>query len=139
MAAIRKITVTVCKGPGTNEEPHVLPKIKPGRKELSKTSFCYIFRAKKEPCMSATYQLTIELPQSVKDKLPHGEKTAKQLIAMDLYKKGGVSVAWAARVAGMDRFSFADRLVESGIEIRQQTAEEVMADADKLERLLASS
>ncbi|GHT57793.1 hypothetical protein FACS1894109_10710 [Spirochaetia bacterium] len=64
---------------------------------------------------------------------------AKQLIAMDLYKKGGVSVAWAARVAGMDRFSFADRLVENGIEIRQQTAEEVMADADRLERLLASS
>ena len=89
--------------------------------------------------MSDTYQLTIELPQSAKDKLPHGEKTAKQLIAMDLYKKGGVSVAWAARVAEMDRFSFADRLVENGIEIRQQTAEEVMADVDKLERLLASS
>lgn len=30
--------------------------------------------------MSDTYQLTIELPQSAKDKLPHGEETAKQLI-----------------------------------------------------------
>jgi predicted HTH domain antitoxin len=89
--------------------------------------------------MPDTYQLTIELPQTVKDLLPDTEQEAKQLIAMKLYQNGGVSVAWAAEVAGMDRYSFADLLTENSIPIRQSTAEEVMADADKIERLLANA
>jgi predicted HTH domain antitoxin len=89
--------------------------------------------------MSDTYQLTIELPQTVKNLLPDTEQEAKRLIAMKLYQNGGVSVAWAAEVAGMDRYSFADLLIDNNIPIRQSTAEEVMADADKIERLLAAA
>jgi predicted HTH domain antitoxin len=88
--------------------------------------------------MSDTFQYTVTLPQSVKRHLPDPEQETKRLIAMDLYKKGGCSVAWAARVAGMGRYEFADLLIKNGIEIPQQTVEEVMADADKIERLLAS-
>jgi hypothetical protein len=39
----------------------------------------------------------------------------------------------------MGRYEFADLLIENGIEIPQQTAEEVMADADRIARLRASS
>jgi hypothetical protein len=49
--------------------------------------------------MSATFQYTVTLPQSAKPHLADPEKETKQLIAMDLYKKGGVSGAWAAAVA----------------------------------------
>jgi predicted HTH domain antitoxin len=89
--------------------------------------------------MSDTYRLTIELPQTVKALLPDAEQEAKRLIAMKLYQNGGVSVAWAALVAGMDRLAFASLLADYKIPIRQSTAEEVMADADKIECLLASS
>jgi predicted HTH domain antitoxin len=88
--------------------------------------------------MPDTYQLIIELPQTVKDMLPNPAQEAKQLIAMKLYQNGGVSVAWAAKVAGIDRYSFACLLTDNNIAIRQPTAEEVMADADKIEQLLAS-
>jgi predicted HTH domain antitoxin len=89
--------------------------------------------------MSDTYRLTIELPQTVKTLLPDAEQEAKRLIAMKIYQNGDVSVAWAARVAGMDRFAFASLLADYNIPIRQSTAEELMADADKIEYLLASS
>jgi predicted HTH domain antitoxin len=85
--------------------------------------------------VSDTYQLTIELPQTVKDLLPDAGQEAKRLIAMKLYQNGGVSVAWAAEVAGMDRYSFADLLTDNNITIRQQTLEQVMADAASLKQL----
>jgi predicted HTH domain antitoxin len=88
--------------------------------------------------MSDTYQLTIEIPQTVKNLMPDVDQEVKKFLAMKLYKKGGCSVAWAAGVAGMGRYEFADLLIENGIEIPQQTIEEVIADADKIERLLAS-
>jgi predicted HTH domain antitoxin len=85
--------------------------------------------------VSDTYQLTIELPQTVKDMLPDAAQEAKRLIAMKLYQNGGVSVAWAAEVAGMDRYSFADLLADNNIPIRQQTLEQVMADVESLKQL----
>ncbi|WP_010252952.1 UPF0175 family protein [Treponema primitia] len=85
--------------------------------------------------MSDTYQLTIELPQTVKDMLPDAAEEAKRLIAMKLYQNGGVSVAWAAEVAGMNRYSFADLLADNNIPIRQQTLEQVMADVESLKQL----
>jgi predicted HTH domain antitoxin len=88
--------------------------------------------------MPDTFQYTVTLPQSVKLYLPDPEQETKRLIAMNLYKKGGCSIAWAASVAGMGRYEFADLLIENGIEIPQQTVEDVMADADKIERMLAS-
>jgi predicted HTH domain antitoxin len=88
--------------------------------------------------MSGTYQVTIDLPQSVKPFLPNPEQELKRLLAIDLYKKDGYSIAGAAQVAGMNRYAFADLLLENGIEIQQQTVEEVMADADKIERILDS-
>jgi predicted HTH domain antitoxin len=60
----------------------------------------------------------------------------KRLLAIDLYEKDGYSVAGAAQIAGMDRYAFADLLLENGIEIHQQTVEEVMADADKIALIL---
>lgn len=89
--------------------------------------------------MSDTYQLTIELPQTVKTLLPDAEQEAKRLIAMKIYQNGDVSVAWAAHVAEMDRFAFASLLADYHIPIRQSAAEEVMDDVDKIEYLLASS
>jgi predicted HTH domain antitoxin len=66
------------------------------------------------------------------------EQETKRLIAMDLYKKGGVSVAWAAAVAGMNRMAFASLLADNNIPIRQQTVKEVMADVASLEELLGN-
>jgi predicted HTH domain antitoxin len=86
--------------------------------------------------MSDTFQYTVTLPQSARLHLAEPEQETKRLIAMALYKKGGVSVAWAATVAGMNRMAFASLLVDNNIPIRQQTAEEVMADAASLEDLL---
>jgi predicted HTH domain antitoxin len=79
---------------------------------------------------------TVTLPQSAKPHLTEPEQETKRLIAMDRYKKGGVSVAWAATAAGMNRMDFASLLVDNNIPIRQQTAEEVMADVASLEELL---
>jgi predicted HTH domain antitoxin len=89
--------------------------------------------------MTETYHLTIELPQAVKRLLPDAEDEAKRLLAMKIYQNGGVSVAYAAEIAGMDRFAFADLLGDYNIPVRGPTCEQVMADADDLERLLASS
>jgi predicted HTH domain antitoxin len=86
--------------------------------------------------MSDTFQYTVTLPQSVKPLFTEPEQETKRLIAMNLYKKGGVSVAWAASVAGMDRIAFEFLLSENNIPIRQQTAEQVMADAASLDELL---
>jgi predicted HTH domain antitoxin len=85
--------------------------------------------------MSDTFQYTVTLPRSAKPHLEKPEQETKRLIAMDLYKKGGVSVAWAAAVAGMNRMAFASLLVDNNIPIRQQTVEEVMADVASLEEL----
>ncbi|GHT87955.1 hypothetical protein AGMMS50268_20840 [Spirochaetia bacterium] len=85
--------------------------------------------------MSDTYQLTIELPQTVKDILPDVAQEAKRLIAMKLYQNGGVSVAWASEVAGMNRVSFANLLADNNIPIRQQTFEQVMNDVESLKQL----
>ena len=79
--------------------------------------------------MSDTFQYTITLPQSVKSHFTEPERETKQFIAMNLYKKGGVSVAWAAAVAGMNRIAFEFLLSENNIPIRQQTVEQEMADA----------
>jgi predicted HTH domain antitoxin len=89
--------------------------------------------------MMETYNLTIELPQSVKSLLSDAEGEAKRLLAMKIYKNGGVSVAYAAEIAGMNRFAFADLLADYHIPIRGPTYEQAMADADDLECLLASS
>jgi predicted HTH domain antitoxin len=88
--------------------------------------------------MTETYHLTIELPQSVKNLLPDAEGEAKRLLAMKIYQNGGVSVAYAAEIAGMNRFVFADLLADYNIPIRGPTCEQAMADADDLECLLAS-
>jgi predicted HTH domain antitoxin len=56
--------------------------------------------------MSDTYQLTIALPKDVQRELPNAETRVKQLLAMDLYKKGGCSMGWAAMVAGMSLLDF---------------------------------
>jgi predicted HTH domain antitoxin len=84
-----------------------------------------------------TYYLTIELPQSVKTLLPGAGDEAKRLLAMKIYQNGGVSVAYAAEIACMDRFSFTALLADYNIPIRGPTGEQAMADADDLERSLA--
>jgi predicted HTH domain antitoxin len=89
--------------------------------------------------MTEMYHLTIELPQAVKSLLPDAEDEAKRLLAMKIYQNGGVSVAYAAEIAGMNRFAFADLLGDYNIPIRGPAYEQVRADADDLERLLASS
>ena len=84
------------------------------------------------------YHLTIELPQSVKSLLPDAEGEAKRLLAMKIYQNGGVSVAYAAGIAGMNRFAFADLLADYNIHVRGPTCEQVMADVDDLECLAAA-
>jgi predicted HTH domain antitoxin len=87
--------------------------------------------------MMETYQVTVELPQSAKNLLSDAEGEARQLLAMKIYRNGGVSVAYAAEIAGMNRFAFTDLLADYHIPIRGPTYEQAMADADDLECSLA--
>jgi predicted HTH domain antitoxin len=83
--------------------------------------------------MSDTYQLTIELPQTVKVLLPDGEQEAKQLIAVKLYQNGSVSSGRAAEIAGMNRIDFETYLSKQKIPISNLTFEQVMADVASLD------
>jgi predicted HTH domain antitoxin len=85
--------------------------------------------------MDALYQLTIDLPSSVKEKLPDLEQEAKRLIAMKVYQNGGVSVGYAAEIAGMDKFDFEFLLADNHIAIRGPTFEQVKEDARKLHEM----
>jgi predicted HTH domain antitoxin len=86
--------------------------------------------------MSDTFQLTIELPQTVKDFLPDTGQETKRLIAVKLYQDRSVSIGRAAEIANMNRIDFETYLSKQKIPISNLTYEQVMADVTSLDELL---
>jgi predicted HTH domain antitoxin len=86
--------------------------------------------------MSDTYQLTIELPRTVKTLMPDAGQEAKRLIAVKLYQDRSVSVGRAAEIAGMNRIDFETYLSEREIPVSNLTYEQVMADVASLDEIL---
>jgi predicted HTH domain antitoxin len=80
--------------------------------------------------MSDTFQLTVELPQTVKDLLPNAEQELKQYLAVKLYQNQSVSIGKAAEIACMDTIEFQYCLAAQKIPISNLSFEQVMADAD---------
>jgi predicted HTH domain antitoxin len=89
--------------------------------------------------MSDTYQLTIEIPQTVKTLMPDVDQEVKKFLAMKLYQNHSISMGRAAEIAGINRIDFEFLLAENNIPIPSQTYEEVIADADRIARLRSSS
>jgi predicted HTH domain antitoxin len=85
--------------------------------------------------MVDSYHLTIDLPQSVKTILLDAEQEVKHFLALKMYQKGSVSIGYAAEIAEMDRVSFEFLLADNKIPISNPALEQVMADADSIDRL----
>jgi predicted HTH domain antitoxin len=89
--------------------------------------------------MSDTFQLTIEIPQAVKNLMPDVDQEVKKFLAMKLYRNHSVSMGRAAEIAGINRIDFEFFLAENNVAIPNQTCEEVIADADRIAQLRSSS
>ena len=83
-------------------------------------------------------QLVIDLSADILLTLNESETDVKQRIlqslAIQLYREEKVTIGKAAQVAGMSRLAFETLLAEQQIPISLLSAEEVFADADKLEQ-----
>jgi predicted HTH domain antitoxin len=87
--------------------------------------------------MSDTFQLTIELQQTVKDFLPDTEQEFKRFLAVKLYLNESVSIGTAAEIAGMRRVNFETYLGEREIPISLLDYDDIQAERDIMKAITA--
>lgn len=85
--------------------------------------------------MSDTFQITLDLPQSLKSYFSPdpGRETKLRILSM-LYHEGALSGGKAAEIAGISRYAFETYLSRHKIPLSNLTYEQVMADAASLKK-----